>query len=410
MARRILLLASCWPPQFGGAQQHLYQIHARLQNLELVVYAPHHPDAQVFDNSLPWETIRIPREAFRAYWKGRRKRAALFLELTRTIYARSITAVHAGSVLPDGLLAWMLDQTWDIPYLSFFYGLDVLAPARNPWGRSQVARVLSGATCLVGCSSHIRDQVVGLGADRSKTHVVLPGVDTGRFSPIPRETRVRIRKRLGLPGGRPLLLTVSHLVARKGHDKVIEALPLVLGQLPGTLYVIVGSGPNEPALRRLAADNGVADWVRFAGEVGETELPDYYRAADLFVMPNRDINGDVEGFGIVFLEAGASGIPVIGGASGGTADAVAHGTGGFLVDPLDVDDIASHVIRLLSDRELAARMGVAGRTRVERDYSWERAASQVGAIIDQMPREGSRKRFFSPLHWARAFQTVIRPD
>jgi phosphatidylinositol alpha-1,6-mannosyltransferase len=394
----------------GGVEQKLYQIYARRQDLELIIYAPDHPEAQAFDAAHAWETVRIPRRMFQAYWQGRRKRAALLLELTRTIYARSITAVHAACLLPDGLLAWMLDQAWGIPYLCFFHGLDVLAPAQNPWGRTQVARVLRGASQLVGPSRYVSDQVVELGADPSKTHVVLPGVDTERFSPVTQEARGRVRKRLGLPCGRPLLLTVSRLITRKGHDKVIEALPLVLARLPGVRYVIVGSGPNEPALRRLAAEKGVADTVQFAGEVRETELPDYYRAADLFVMPNREINGDIEGFGIVFVEAAASGIPVIGGTSGGTADAVAHGTSGILVDPMDVAGIASQVLRLLADRELAARLGMAGRAMVERHYSWGQSASQVGAIVEQMRPEAPRRRFFAPLSWARAIQTAVRPD
>ena len=218
-----------------------------------------------------------------------------------------------------------------------------------------------------------------------------------------------LKQSLGLQDRR-ITVTVGRLVTRKGHDQVIGALPRVVETVPNAVYLVVGEGPSRDVLEGLVREQDMESHVLFVGSRNPDEVAPYYQIADLFITPSRNIEGDAEGFGIAFLEASASGIPVIAGASGGTADAVAHGTNGFLVDPLNGDDIASHVVRILSDRELAARMGMAGRAMVERGYSWERSASQLAATTELMPTESSRKRLHSPLCWASVLRTVSRRD
>jgi phosphatidylinositol alpha-1,6-mannosyltransferase len=190
------------------------------------------------------------------------------------------------------------------------------------------------------------------------------GVDGERFRP---DVNPRlIRDRYGLDGAR-VLLTVGRLVERKGHDVVIRALRRVSEAIGPVRYLIAGSGSEERRLRALAADLGCADEVIFIGHVSDEDLPPLYAACDVFVMPSRALQerDGIEGFGIVFLEAGASGKPVIGGRSGGITDAVLDGTTGVLVNPQDVEEIAEALIRLLRDREDAARMGEEGRRRAE---------------------------------------------
>jgi phosphatidylinositol alpha-1,6-mannosyltransferase len=184
--------------------------------------------------------------------------------------------------------------------------------------------------------------------------------------------------------GRRVLLSVGRLVdAYKGHDMVIRALPLILAKTPDTEYVIVGDGPLRPYLERLAASLGVASAVCFVGQVGDDELDAWYRACDVFVLASResDVSGGAEGYGIVFVEASLRGKPVVGGRSGGIPDAVIDGETGLLVDPSDPADIAEAITRLLTERDLADRLGRGGQRRVVDDLSWPAYTERFSRVL-----------------------------
>jgi phosphatidylinositol alpha-1,6-mannosyltransferase len=209
-----------------------------------------------------------------------------------------------------------------------------------------------------------------------------PGVDAARFSPDPAAGQA-VRERYGL-AGRPVVVCVSRLVPRKGQDTLIRAWPKVLRQVPGAALVVVGGGPYQAALRRLSERIGVSPHVTFTGPVPADELPAHYAAGDVFAMPCRTRRGglDVEGLGIVYLEASAAGLPVIGGDSGGAPDAIAEGESGYVVPGRDVAALAARLTELLSDPAKARAMGEKGRAWVERDWSWDQAAARLRAIID----------------------------
>jgi phosphatidylinositol alpha-1,6-mannosyltransferase len=173
-----------------------------------------------------------------------------------------------------------------------------------------------------------------------------------------------------------VLLTVARLVPRKGHDTVIRALEKIVLASPETVYVIAGEGSERARLEALVAELGLAGNVRFAGLVPDTELADFYNLCDLFVHMNRNVNGDLEGFGIVFLEAAACGKPVIAGKSGGTYAAVADGGSGYLLEPEDHDALANTVLRLWSDPGEMRRLGEVGRARAT-EFDWDRSARKL---------------------------------
>jgi phosphatidylinositol alpha-1,6-mannosyltransferase len=183
---------------------------------------------------------------------------------------------------------------------------------------------------------------------------------------------------------RDVLLTVSRLAPRKGHDVVIRALPTIVDAHPDTVYLIAGDGGQRASLEALAKRVGVAEHVVFLGYVPDADLPDLYATADLFVMPNRKEGSSVEGFGIVFLEANATGTPVIGGNSGGVPDAVADGVSGRLVDPASVEDVAGRVVELLSDRETLERLGRGGYERVLAEFTWEHASQELEEVLESV--------------------------
>jgi phosphatidylinositol alpha-1,6-mannosyltransferase len=207
-----------------------------------------------------------------------------------------------------------------------------------------------------------------LGAQPEKIHVIYPGVDTEALH-ANHEMVLAVRRRHHLEES-PVLLTMGRLQRRKGQDMVIRALPRILQKFPTVKYVIAGTGEETSSLQQLAHDVGVSEKVIFAGYVPDSEQGAYYAACDVFIMPNRQIGPDIEGFGMVFLEAGAAGKPVIGGRSGGTGEAILEGETGLRVDGTNEEEIAAAVIALLSDPQRARAMGECGRRRVKAEFSW----------------------------------------
>ena len=186
-----------------------------------------------------------------------------------------------------------------------------------------------------------------------------------------------------------MLLTVGNLVERKGHDTVLKALPAILRSIPDVTYLIIGDGPFRPNLERLAESLGVRGSVVFAGRVEAGILPECLAICDVFVMTSRARldQFDVEGFGLVYLEANACGKPVIGGRSGGIVDAVEHESTGLLVDPVDEKDVAHAVVRLLKDRDLARKLGEQGMQRVRREFTWQHMVERVRTVLADVSRE-----------------------
>jgi phosphatidylinositol alpha-1,6-mannosyltransferase len=179
------------------------------------------------------------------------------------------------------------------------------------------------------------------------------------------------------------MLTVGRLVSRKGIDTTLAALPALLPDFPGLTYVVAGDGPDRPRLEKLAAGLGVSGAVQFAGRVAGDRLPALFREAHLFVMPVREetAGASVEGFGIVYLEASASGLPVVAAASGGAAEAVHDGLTGLVVPPDDPQALTAALRRLLGDADLRRQMGRAGRQWVESEMNWDRAAREFAALL-----------------------------
>jgi phosphatidylinositol alpha-1,6-mannosyltransferase len=274
---------------------------------------------------------------------------------------------------------------WKVAVIA--HGMEVTKNGDRLRRRLGLKWVFGSADLAVAVSRYTRSRVLGFGVDPDHVRVLPCGVDPERFR---RRDSVLARERFGL-GDRPIVLTLSRLVSRKGHDLVIRALPEILRTVPRALYVI--AGPPNPAyearLRSLAHELGVSDALLFLGYVASDEMADLYSAADVYVMTSRTQSGDdnFEGFGITYLEANACGVPVVGADSGGVADAIADGETGYLVPPDDVPALAARLRTLLADPAEARRMGAAGRARVEREFTWDRIAARfLEALEDKTGR------------------------
>ena len=230
-------------------------------------------------------------------------------------------------------------------------------------------------------SGYTKQICVDYGVDERKIQVVYPGVDR-EFERGPKVESI-IQKH-GL-SGKFVMMTVGRLVKRKGHDMVIQALPSILDRVPDAIYLIVGDGPERQALEQAAERAGVREHVVFAGSVGDSEiLRQYYQTADTFVMTSRILEkkGDVEGFGIVYLEAASCGLTAVAGRSGGVVDAVIDQETGLLVDPTSLQEIADAVVRLHDDPALRERLGQAAYMRAKSSFQYDQVVQKMDAFID----------------------------
>jgi phosphatidylinositol alpha-1,6-mannosyltransferase len=292
--------------------------------------------------------------------------------------------VHCGRGLPEGLSARLARLAGGAPYICWTHGEELGFASSSRELTWLMRRVLADARAVIANSRNSELLLVsGWGVAGSKVHVVHPGVDAERFHPGVNGEAVRARC---AREGDVVFLSVGRLQRRKGHDTVIAALPEVRRVVPRVRYVIVGDGTERPALERQARELGVADITHFAGTARDSDLPAWYRAGDVFVLPNRADGPDFEGFGIVFLEAAAAGLPVVGGRSGGVPETMLEGRTGRLVAGDDPAALAAIMIELARSPERRSEYGAAGRERVLAHFTWARAAAQVAAIDEAAGR------------------------
>lgn len=365
---RILLVTNDFPPRVGGIQSYLANIYSRLAAThEITVLAPAFPGDVAYDRSRPFEVVRWPT---RVYWPVR----SLEQKVRELASGKDVLAF--GAVLPMNLIGRRLD----LPYVVHTHGFEV-AWARVPALLQLLRRIGRGARLVTVVSDYTARFIErALGRTGTRIEMLKTGVDLERFHPG--VDGGEVRKRHGL-GGRPAVVCVSRLVSRKGQDAIIRALPIVLREVPDAAALLVGGGPARPRLERLARDAGAAGAVVFTGEAREAELPAHYAAGDAFAMPcrSRYAGLEVEGLGLVYLEAQACGRPAVAGDSGGAPEAVIPGVTGFVVPGRDHRALAQSLVELLGDPARARRMGEAARAFMEEYHHWDRVVERYRAML-----------------------------
>ena len=376
----ILLLSELFPPAIGGSAVLFGEIYSRLGDTPVAVVSD---GVEMVEYG---SGIRAPRSL------GRYLRLASRLRR----FPRRNTMIHCGRALPEGFGAWLSRRSGGPRYACWAHGEDIASALTSRELTMLMRMVYASAEVIFANSANTREMLrrVGVAADRME--IVYPGVNTERFRPDLDATE--LRRRL-TPNGEAMLLSVGRLQTRKGHDLMIQAMrQLTQGQHRAVRYVIVGDGSERARLEALVDQCGVRDFVTFSGEVPGELLPQYYAACDIFVLPNRVEQTDVEGFGIVFLEAAASGKPAIGGRSGGVPEAVADEVSGLLVSGTDVDELAATVARLLDSDALRRSLGEAARARTVREFTWECAAQRVSAIHRRLMKGDTRSTTMIAAH------------
>jgi len=378
-----LILTQNFLPLKGGTITWLLNTYGRYQSREAVLVTEQCDQGGEVDKALPFPVERIPMKF--ANWdptnlSALRGYVDAILNVCKISRQYGVKQIHVARVLPDGLVALLIRWFTRVPYLLYAHGEEIqthLTSRKFSWLRP---KIYNGAAAVIANSTNTKHILENIGVHSDKIHIINPGV-SGELFNSSEHAGDSIRQRHKLHNG-PVLLTVGRLQRRKGQDMVIKALPKILKVFPTAKYLIVGIGDDEAVLQNLVYKCGVADNVVFAGQVPDNELAGYYAACDIFIMPNRQIGEDIEGFGIVFLEASAMAKPVIGGKSGGTEDAIVDGVTGFRVDGNQVEDVSATIMTLLSDPTRAKNMGENGRRRVLKEFTWEQVFLKTRLLAD----------------------------
>ena len=369
--RSLLISHQYFPPQRGGISNMMASIAEALGPDRICCLT----GVSASENlASPFAVYRRPR----AFSKARIEEAiALGLTFAEIAIRHRPQAVQLATV-GEGYLGLFLKRRFDLPYVVYAHGNEIADLAARRAAGDKPSKTLTEAKKVLAVSAFTANLATQAGVADEKIQVLHPGCDSGFFQP--KQPSEEFRERLlGNHRDGPVILTVGNLVERKGHDVVIKAMPRLLRELAGVTYLIVGDGPFRDPLQRLTVDLRVQERVIFAGPMPRAALPDIYALSDLFIMPSRHrVNlCDVEGFGLVFLEAGACGKPVIGGRSGGIPDAIEEGSTGFIVDPEDVDEIAERIRWLILNSSRAAEMGSYARRRVLEQFRWDEVGEKV---------------------------------
>lgn len=373
-----LVLAEIFLPTIGGSVNWLINSYGRYPSGEVVLAAPRNETDGWTDESLPFPVIRMDMEF--PEWDPTSPRIfnnylRTFRQLLKVCRTHDIDQIHCAKVLPEGILARCLQVYLGLPYFIYAHGEEIQIGQTSRILSWFMSGVYNHANGIIANSRNTKSLLEVIGVGPELIRIIHPGVDSQELRKCEGRAEL-VRQRFNI-GSSPVLLIVGRLQRRKGHDMLIQAMPIIRRQFPQTKCLIVGTGQEEAYLRDLVKKCGEQENVYFAGEVADAELGCYYAACDIFVMPNRQINEDIEGFGMVFLEASALGKPVIGGLSGGTADAIIDGVTGLRVDGTQPEAIAKAVISLLIDPAKVKKMGEEGRFRVDQDFTWEKVVEQT---------------------------------
>lgn len=378
---KTLIVTNDFPPRPGGIQAFLHNMALRLDPDRLVVYASTWKRGRdgieataAFDAEQPFTVVRDRTTMLLPTPDATRRAVGL-------LRGHGCTSVWFGAAAPLGLMAPALRKAGAERLVATTHGHEA-GWAQLPASRQLLRRIGESTDTITYLGEYTRSRIATALTPAAAGRMVQlpPGVDEKTFHPG--SGGAAVRARLGLTD-RPVVVCVSRLVPRKGQDTLILAMPRILAKEPDAVLLIVGGGPYEKELRKLAYETGVADSVHFTGAVPWSELPAHYGAGDVFAMPCRTRRGglDVEGLGIVYLEASATGLPVVAGDSGGAPDAVLDGETGWVVRGGSPEAAADRIVTLLGDAELRRRMGERGREWVEEKWRWDLLADRLRELL-----------------------------
>lgn len=379
-----LVIARIFPPQVGGSGRFLWEIYRRQPPGEYCIAAGEAAESARFDAACPASIVRLPLnpQDWGIFSRSFASYAGNFLRLAKLARRKGVRAIHSATLLPEGYWAWLLSTTLRLPYLTFVHGEDLAISASSRQFSWMARKVLSRSTRVIANSENTRRILLdNWPVDSAKIVVITPGVDIQSHRPAAQDGALRAA--LGWTGRR-VVLSAGRLQERKGHDHLLRALPAIRQAIPSVLYSIVGEGERDAALRSLTISLGLEDCVQFIGAVLPERLIQCYQQCDLLALPNREVDGDFEGFGMVLVEAQACGRPVLAGTSGGTAETLRDGVTGRLVDCSTPEPLAAALIEMLESPAELDDMGRAAREWAVQQFDWENLAVKARRVFDDL--------------------------
>lgn len=369
--KKSLLISEIFPPKNGGSGRWFWELYSRLPNDRFVIAAGSSKQSETFDqtHNLPVKRINLSStewgvkssSGFKFYWRT-------FWQLRKLIKDNKVQAIHCGRCIPEGMMGLLLSKFMRIPYICYVHGEDVEAASTSRELSFIVKNVLKHAEFLICNSQNTAGLLSQWRVDESKIQILNPGVDSTKF--VPTERNYNIKQQLGW-GNRPTILTVGRLQKRKGQDMLIKALPNIKKSIPNILYAVIGGGDEKGLLEELVNSLSLQENVLFMSEIDDDTMLKCYQQCDLFILPNRTVNQDIEGFGMVLVEAQSCGKTVIAGDSGGTKETMIEEKTGFIIDCTNPEPIAEKLIELLKQPEKLDAYGKLGREHVVNTLDWK---------------------------------------
>lgn len=376
---RLLVLTELFLPTKGGTAVWAAEVYKRLGGKTIHIVTADVPGAAHVDSTHPNTVHRL--NLSRVAWlrpESLAMYARFFFRTARLALTHRFEAIHAFRALPEGLVAWAVARLTLRPVVVYAHGEEL-----TTWGQGAKYKAmrfaLRHADRVIANSEHTRATLLGMGVAATRIKIVYPGVDVSVFRPGLDTSGLRESLEIGRDD--ILLFSVGRLSRRKGFDVAIRAVARLHAEGLRLRYVIGGIGEDAAYLDGLIDELGVAAYVHRVGAITEPDLPRWLNACEVFVMPNREIDGDNEGFGMVFIEAAACGKPSLAGEAGGTGSAVLHGETGLRVNGADLEPVVAAMRRLVEDGQLRAQLGQSGLRRVEKLFSWEAVASRTREVM-----------------------------
>lgn len=384
MNKKVLVLTENFPPISGGSGRWFWELYSRLPKEQYLILADDVQGATEFDSTHQLNILRMPLKS--AEWglksiRGLKFYWRVFWQIRKIIKQHQITHIHCGRVIHEGVTAWLLKLITGTPYLCYVHGEDVETAATSGEHNLMVTQVCKHAELLI-CNSHNSANIVKRlnYASDDKISVLHPGVDASLF--VPSAADDEFKQQMGWQG-RKVIITVGRLQVRKGQDMMLRAIALLKQQFPDILYAIIGRGECLESLNALALELSINDHVQFLTDVSDTQMIQCYQQSHMFILPNRTIGNDIEGFGMVLVEAQACGIPVIAGDSGGTKETMLVNQSGLVIDCTDAQLISTMVAKLLADPKSRLQMGKIGRKHVESELDWQAHVQKASLLFNR---------------------------
>ncbi len=379
--RKALLITTEFPPQVGGVGNFLFNLSRYFPPDKLVIIAKNNDSSGLLGIHKIYKTSFVTAVPF--IWP---RWLPLFFYVLNIIKKEKIQCLLVGQILPLGTIALLINKMFKIPYFLFAYGLDLTVHRQQSRKGKLIKHIIANSEKILTISKFTKNLLIGLKAKEEKIIFVYPCAAI-QPSSVTLLDKKSVISEYNLQGKR-IILTVGRLVERKGHDQVIKSMPAILKKIPEAIYLIAGCGPRLNYLKNLIVSLGLSNSVRIIERnLDNQTIGNLYNIAELFVMPARELRHDdgtiydAEGFGVVFLEANLFNLPVIGGRSGGQADAIEDGHSGLLVDPLNIQEISQTIIKLLTDKTLASQLANYGQKRATNQFRWVDQAKKIIELL-----------------------------